>query len=114
MRNCGVTAMNVTVNLPSNGRDRFEKSIEIITATERELTAHPEVFIKVFGSAQLLQAKLTHRAGINMGCQDTTMLEGDLARLQVSFTTLAYASAGRPTTAAIGWAMAAWKQQMGA
>jgi membrane dipeptidase len=83
VRNAGVTAMNVTVNLPGNGPDRFEKTIEIIAATEREVAAHPDVFIKVLGGAQLLQAKHTHRTGIIMGCQDTTMLEGDLARLQV-------------------------------
>jgi membrane dipeptidase len=83
VRDSGVTAMNVTVNLPGNGPDRFEKTIEIIAAVEREIAEHPDVFIKVLGSAPLLQAKLTHRAGIIMGCQDTTMLEGDLQRLQV-------------------------------
>ncbi len=85
VRDSGVTAMNVTVNLPGNGPDRFEKTIEMIAATERELAAHPDVFIKVLGSAQLLQAKNTHRTGLIMGCQDTTMLEGELARLQVFY-----------------------------
>jgi membrane dipeptidase len=83
VRDSGVTAINVTVNLPGNGPDRFEKTIEMIAAVEREIAAHPDVFIKVLGSAALLQAKLTRRTGIIMGCQDTTMLEGDLQRLQV-------------------------------
>jgi membrane dipeptidase len=83
MRASGVTAMNLTVNLPGNGPDRFEKTIEIIAAMEREIAAHPDVFLKVLGGAGLLQAKATHRTGLIMGCQDTTMLEGDLQRLAV-------------------------------
>jgi membrane dipeptidase len=83
IRASGVTAMNVTVNLPGNGPDRFEKTIEIIAALEREVAAHPDVFLKVLGGAGLLQAKATHRTGLIMGCQDTTMLAGDLQRLAV-------------------------------
>jgi len=83
VRASGVTAMNVTVNMPGNGPDRFEKTIEIIAGIEREIATHPDVFLKILGSAGLLQAKASHRAGLIMGCQDTTMLEGDLQRLAV-------------------------------
>jgi membrane dipeptidase len=81
VRASGVTAMNVTVNLPGNGPDRFEKTIEIVAAIEREIATHPDVFLKVLDGAGLLQAKATRRTGLIMGCQDTTMLEGDLQRL---------------------------------
>jgi membrane dipeptidase len=83
VRASGVTAMNVTVNLPGNGPDRFEKTIEIIAAIEREIATHPDVFLKILDGAALLQAKATHLTGLILGCQDTTMLEGDLHRLEV-------------------------------
>lgn len=85
VRDSGVTAVNVTVNLPGNGPDRFEKTIENIAALERELVVHPDVFIKVVSVAELLQAKNSHRMGLIMGCQDTTMLDGDLQRLKVFY-----------------------------
>ncbi len=85
VRDSGVTAVNVTVNLPGNGPERFEKTIENIAALERELLVHPDVFIKVVSGAELLQAKKTQRLGLIMGCQDTTMLDGDLQRLQVFY-----------------------------
>jgi membrane dipeptidase len=85
VRDSGVTAVNVTVNLPGNGPERFEKTIENIAALERELLVHPDVFIKVAGGAELLQAKKTQRLGLILGCQDTTMLDGDLQRLKVFY-----------------------------
>jgi membrane dipeptidase len=85
VRDSGVTAVNITVNLPGNGPDRFEKTIENIAALERELVVHPDVFIKVVSGAELLQAKKTRRMGLIMGCQDTTMLDGDLQRLNVFY-----------------------------
>jgi membrane dipeptidase len=85
VRDSGVTAVNVTVNLPGNGPDRFEKTIENIAALERELLVHPDVFIKVVSGAELVQAKRTQRLGLIMGCQDTTMLDGDLQRLKVFY-----------------------------
>jgi membrane dipeptidase len=85
VRSSGVTAMNVTVNAPGNGLDRFEKTIENIAAWEHELAAHPDVFLKVLGSGDLSRAKSTHRMGLIFGCQDTTMLDGDLKRLAVFY-----------------------------
>jgi membrane dipeptidase len=85
VRSSGVTAMNVTVNAPGNGLDRFEKTIENIAAWEHELAAHPDVFLKVLGSSDLSRAKSTHRMGLIFGCQDTTMLDGDLKRLAVFY-----------------------------
>lgn len=83
VRSSGVTAVNVTVNLPGNGPDRFEKTIETIASMEHELVAHPDVFLKVLSAQDLARAKSTHRLGLIYGCQDTTMLEGDLKRLEV-------------------------------
>jgi membrane dipeptidase len=85
VRSSGVTAVNVTVNLPGNGVDRFEKTIENIAGMEHELVAHPDVFLKVLGASDLVQAKSTRRLGLIYGCQDTTMLDGDLTKLQVFY-----------------------------
>ena len=85
VRSSGVTAVNVTVNLPGNGLDRFEKTITNIASWEHELVAHPDVFLKVLNSGDLTQAKSTHRMGLIFGCQDTTMLDGDLKRLAVFY-----------------------------
>ena len=78
VRSSGVTAVNVTVNLPGNGSDRFEKTIANIASWEHELVAHPDVFLKVLNSRDLTQAKMTRRMGLIFGCQDTTMLDGEL------------------------------------
>jgi membrane dipeptidase len=85
VRSSGVTAVNVTVNLPGNGVDRFEKTIENIAGMEHELVAHPDVFLKVLSAGDLAHAKSTRRLGLIYGCQDTTMLEGDLTKLQVFY-----------------------------
>jgi membrane dipeptidase len=81
----GVTAVNVTVNIPGNGPGRFEKTIENIAGVEHELVAHPDDFMKVLNGKDLLLAKSTRRMGLIYGCQDTTMLEGDVKRLQVFY-----------------------------
>jgi membrane dipeptidase len=81
VRASGVTAVNVTVNEVGNGRDRFEKTIAGIARVEHELTAHPDVFLKVLSAKDLTEAKSSRRMGLIFGFQDTSMLEGDLTRL---------------------------------
>ena len=85
VRSSGVTAVNVTVNVPGNGLGRFEETITNIASWEHELVAHPDVFLKVLNSGDLQQSKSTHRMGLIFGCQDTTMLDGDLKRLAVFY-----------------------------
>jgi membrane dipeptidase len=77
----GVTAVNVTVNEPGNGPNRFDKAVAGIAAMEHEITVHPDVFIKVLRAKDLTEAKATHRMGLIFGFQDGSMIEGDLARL---------------------------------
>jgi membrane dipeptidase len=81
----GVTAVNVTVNEPGNGPNRFEKTIAGIASMQHELTAHPDVFLKVLAPQDLAIAKSTRRMGLIFGFQDTTMLEGDLKRLAMFY-----------------------------
>ena len=80
-RASGVTAVNVTVNEVGNAPGRFEKTIAGIARAEHELTAHPDVFLKVLKPKDLTDAKVSKRLGLIYGFQDTSMLEGDLTRL---------------------------------
>jgi membrane dipeptidase len=79
----GVTAVNVTVNQVGNGPDRFEKTIDNIASVEYEIAAHPDRFLKVLRASDLTQAKSSGRMGLIFGFQDTSMLDGDLKRLEV-------------------------------
>jgi membrane dipeptidase len=79
----GVTAVNVTVNEVGNGPDRFEKTINGIASWEYEISARPDLFLKVLRGGDLKLAKSSGRMGLIFGFQDTSMLEGDLKRLAV-------------------------------
>ena len=80
-RASGVTAVNLTINEVGNGPDRFEKTVRYIALIERELASHPDVFMKILRGSDLAAARDSHRLGLIFGCQDTSMLEGDLGRL---------------------------------
>lgn len=82
-RASGVTAVNVTVCEVGNGPDRFEKTVAEIARVERELGEHPDYFLKVQRASDLTLAKSTGRMGLIFGFQDTSMLEGDLHRLEM-------------------------------
>jgi membrane dipeptidase len=84
-RASGITAVNLTVNEVGNSPDRFEKTVKTIADAENELTAHPDVFLKVLGVGDLAQAKATKRVGLIFGFQDTSMLDGDLKRLSLFY-----------------------------
>ncbi|MBB6093848.1 membrane dipeptidase [Povalibacter uvarum] len=77
----GVTAINVTVNSVGNGPRKFEETVAGIGWCEREIGAHPDVFLKVLTGRDLQTAKSTGRMGLIYGFQDTTMLDADLSRL---------------------------------
>jgi membrane dipeptidase len=83
IRASGVTAINLTINEVGNGPNKFMGAVTNIAGTEHELLAHPDLLMKVLRSSDIQTAKSSHRLGIIYGCQDTTMLEGDLTRLAV-------------------------------
>jgi membrane dipeptidase len=83
VKTSGVTAVNITVNAVGNGPDRFEKTIDAIAGVERELAAHPDLFLKVLRASDLSLAKTSGRMGLIYGFQDTSMLDGDLSRLSI-------------------------------
>jgi membrane dipeptidase len=85
VRASGLTAVNVTVNEVGNGPDRFQKTVAGIARVEHELTAHPDVFLKVLSAKDLTDAQSSRRTGLIFGFQDTSMLEGDLSRLAMFY-----------------------------
>jgi membrane dipeptidase len=82
-RESGVTAINLTINDVGNGPDKFKKTVTNIAQVEHELTLHPDFLMKILRGADIQSARATRRLGIIYGCQDTTMLEGDLTKLAV-------------------------------
>ncbi len=82
-RASGVTAINLTVNEVGNGPNKFMNTVTNIAGVEHDLTAHPDFLMKILRGADIQAAKTTKRLGIIYGCQDVTMLEGDLAKLAV-------------------------------
>jgi membrane dipeptidase len=82
-RASGLTAANVTVGEVGNGPHRFEEAVQGIARVDRELQIHPEAFLKVLSASDLRLAKSGRRLGLIYGFQDTSMLDGDLSRLNV-------------------------------
>jgi len=82
-RESGVTAINLTINDVGNGPDKFVKTVTNIAQIEHELTLHPDLLMKILRGADIQSAKASRRLGVIYGCQDTTMLEGDLTKLAV-------------------------------
>ncbi len=82
-RASGLTACNVTVNVPGNAPGRFEETVKQIAWWDRQIQLNPDALQPVLGSADLNAAKARGRLGLIYGFQDTSMLEGDLKRLDV-------------------------------
>ncbi len=83
VRESGVTAVNLTINDVGNGPNKFMATVKNIAGMEHELAAHPDVFVKILRGSDIRAAKSAKQLGIIYGCQDTTMLEGDLKNLAV-------------------------------
>jgi membrane dipeptidase len=81
VKTSGVTAVNVTVSSVGNGPDKFRETIETIASVEREIVAHPDIFVKVLAARDLQTAKSSGRMGLIYGFQDTSMLDAQLSRL---------------------------------
>jgi len=82
-RESGVTVINFTINDVGNGPNKFMAAVKNIAGIERELLLHPDVLMKILRGSDIQTAKASKRFGIVYGCQDTTMLEGDLKNLSV-------------------------------
>ena len=79
----GVTTVNLTVGSVGNGPGQFEETVRWIAEAEREFARHPDVLLKVRSAKDIESAKATRRVGVIYGFQDSSMLEGDLQRLEI-------------------------------
>ncbi len=82
-RDSGVTVINFTINEVGNGPNKFMTAVKNIAGVEHELMLHPAALMKILKGQDIQTAKASKRFGIIYGCQDTTMLEGDLKNLSV-------------------------------
>jgi membrane dipeptidase len=80
----GVTCVNVTVGPVGNRPDSaaFEGIVRDVAYWEREIEAHPDVFVKVKTTRELAGAKASARLGLAYGLQDGVSFAGDLSRLE--------------------------------
>jgi membrane dipeptidase len=83
VRDSGVTVINLTINEVGNGPNKFMAAVKNIAGVEHEFTLHPDALMKILRGQDIQAAKASRRLGIVYGCQDTTMLEGDLKNLSV-------------------------------
>lgn len=84
VRASGVTAISMTVGPVGNDASAFEQSMSYIAFYEREIAAHPDVFLKVLTAADLRRAKDTRRQGLIYNFQDTYLLGPNLDRLDTA------------------------------
>jgi membrane dipeptidase len=79
VRTSGMTAINLTVG----AQPGYNDPILAIAYWNAEIAAHPDVFLLVRHASDIAEAKLSGRAGIIYGFQDSTPYGEDLARLDV-------------------------------
>jgi membrane dipeptidase len=83
IRASGVTAMNFTVGAVGSYTNDYDETMRNIAHWDSQITAHPDVLMKVTRGAQLAEAKRSGRLGIIYGFQDTTMYGENLDRFDL-------------------------------
>src|SRR5262249_50741552 len=71
IRASGSTAVNLTIGAVGNDPASFEQTMDSLSWCEREIDAHPDVFLRIRSGADLQRAKTTGRLGIIYGLQDS-------------------------------------------
>lgn len=79
----GVTAVNLTVSSVGSYAKDFEETLANIAFYDAEIAAHPDLLVKVKGSADLVEAKRSGRLGVIYGFQDGTPFGESLDRLDL-------------------------------
>jgi len=83
IRKSGLTAVNLTVSgVGSYARD-YEQTIRTVAYWDAQISAHPEVLLHVLETADIHEAKRSHRLGLIYGFQDATPFAEDLDRLDI-------------------------------
>jgi len=76
----GITAVNLTVSAGT-----FDQTFAQMGYWERELTAHADQLTQVRSVADIRAAKQSRRLGLIYGFQNATMLEGEVANVEVFY-----------------------------
>jgi membrane dipeptidase len=82
-RESGLTCVHITIGpVGTTAPDQaFTEAVRSILYWEREIEAHPDVFMRVRSAADITAAKRSGRVGFIYGVQDGIAFETDLARL---------------------------------
>ena len=76
-----IDVVSQTVGEVGNGPDRFRSAVEGIAFMDRFVAEMPSLFVKALSVADLRSAKAASKVAIVYNFQDTTPLEGDVARV---------------------------------
>jgi len=80
-RASGITAVNVTLGVVGNVENAFEDTVKDLARWERETDRHGDVFRRIRTADDVVRAKEAGQVGLVYGFQDTSMLDGDLEKL---------------------------------
>lgn len=82
IRQAGLTAISMTLSVGTNG-NRIEKAIRRIATFDEKIAGAPDHLLRVRNATDLSRAKETGRTGVIFNFQDTSLLETDLANVEL-------------------------------
>jgi membrane dipeptidase len=82
IKQAGLTAISMTLSVGTNG-NRIDKAIRRIATFDEKIAGAPDHLLRVRKAADLKRAKETGRTGIIYNFQDTSLLETDLANVEL-------------------------------
>ncbi|MFL6843282.1 MAG: dipeptidase [Allosphingosinicella sp.] len=83
VRNGWINVVSQTLGEVGNGPDRFRSAVEQIAQSDRMIADNPALLVKALSVADLRSAKAAGKVAILYNFQDTTPLEGDVARVAI-------------------------------
>jgi membrane dipeptidase len=79
----GLTAVNVTLGFVAGSMDPFEYTIREIALWDRIVRSHPQQLLKVYTTADILQARSQRRIGVIFGFQNAAQVGNVAERVDV-------------------------------
>jgi membrane dipeptidase len=76
-----IDLLSMTLGEVGNGPDRFRSAVQSVAEWDALLARHKAHFMKIESAADIRAARAAGRIGLIYNFQDTTMLEGDAARV---------------------------------
>lgn len=78
-----LTAISLTMGQVGNGPGRLESVVRDVAAANGWIASYPTTFMPILRASDLRAAKLRSRTGLIYNVQDTSALEGDVARIRL-------------------------------